>query len=200
MIDFKVRIELMSQKSILVSIFLVLPLLLQAHGSHGNGVLAGFTHPILGLDHAVAIFGTGSLAYILNPSKWYLQLFAFILAMIVGGLFGIGNEATLFIEKTIAFSVFFIGLAVAFNQRFNLISSIIILGVFGAFHGYAHGAEMAETNTALKYVSGYALGALLVGVVGVFLTKLVSSSSTNEKYVNLLGGAIVGAGIVMLLG
>jgi urease accessory protein len=70
------------------------PVIAFAHGSHGSGVLSGFTHPIFGFDHFVAIVGTGILAYLLNPSRWYVPVLAFVGAMIIGGLFGISNEAS----------------------------------------------------------------------------------------------------------
>jgi len=132
--------------------FICLPIILLGHGSHGSGVMAGFTHPIFGIDHFVAILATGTLGYVLNPSKWYLPLIAFITLMILGGLAGIDNEATFLIEKIIAFSVFALGLLIAFDLKPNLIISIIIISIFGGFHGFAHGAEMPESNTALKYI------------------------------------------------
>jgi len=190
----------MFQKSISLLILILLPFVLLAHGSHGNGVISGFTHPIFGLDHAIAILGTGILGYILNPSKWYLYLLAFLVPMIIAGLFGINNEATFFIEKVIAFSVFAIGCIIAVNYKISPVVLMIALGIFGGFHGYAHGAEMGETNTALKYISGYAIGTFLVGVIGMFLAKTICSTEKKKQYINILGGSIMGAGVMMLLG
>ena len=124
-----------------VLILLLSPILLQAHGSHGNGVLAGFTHPIFGIDHAVAILAVGILGYILDSSSWYYLLLAFVVAMVTAGKFGIDNEATFFIEKVIAFSVLALGITIALDLKINLIAAMVILAIFGAFHGYAHGAE-----------------------------------------------------------
>ena len=189
----------MFQKLCSFSILMLFPIFLLAHGSHGNGIMAGFTHPIFGIDHLVAIFGTGLLGYLINPSKWYLQLMTFVLLMILGGVLGINKEATFIIEKIIAFSVFFIGILIAFGIELNLVVSLIILGVFGFVHGYAHGAEMEPTNTALKYISGYSLGTILVGVVGMYVGKMLGSKNQEEKYISILGGVICGCGIMMLL-
>ena len=42
-------------KLITLTFSIFVPTMLLAHGSHGSGVMAGFTHPILGVDHNVAI-------------------------------------------------------------------------------------------------------------------------------------------------
>jgi len=36
-------------------LIMLLPLSLFAHGGHGSGFMAGFTHPIFGLDHNIAL-------------------------------------------------------------------------------------------------------------------------------------------------
>lgn len=189
----------MIQKFFSVSFIMVIPVFLFAHGGHGNGVVEGFTHPIFGADHLVAIVGTGILGYLLDSNKWYTTILTFIITMIVGGIFGIGNEATFFFEKIIAFSVFAIGLIIAFGYKPNLILIFGMLGAFGFFHGYAHGAEMSESNTALKYISGYSLGAFVAGLAGMLIARLVHSQNKKEKYINIVGGIICGCGIMMLL-
>ncbi len=177
------------------------PMMLFAHGSHGNGIMAGFTHPIFGLDHAVTIVGIGALAYFKNKSKWYLLFLPFLGAMIVGGFLGIGNEATFAIEKFIACSVLITGLFILGHDKLSPILLSIVLALFGFAHGYAHGAEMPETTTSLQYVSGYTLGAILMATIGMFFAKLLYSISDNEeKNVNLLGGIVIGCAVMILLG
>ena len=85
---------------ILSTIFLIgLPSILLAHGSHGNGVMAGFTHPIFGFDHMFAILGAGILSYLSDSKNWHLYLLGFIIPMIIGGLLGIGNEVTMSLKQ-----------------------------------------------------------------------------------------------------
>jgi urease accessory protein len=189
----------MFQKIILLTIFFCLPSIMFAHGSHGSGMMAGFTHPILGLDHNVAILGTGILSYLLDPKKWYFYLLAFLSAMILGGFLGIDNVATLIVEKIIAFSVFSIGLIIAFRLKLNFSLVIIILGIFGFVHGYARGAEMPETNTALKYISGYSLGTVLLGIIGMLISKFIQSKNNLQPHIPILGGIITGCGLMILL-
>lgn len=189
----------MNKRFIFISLLLSLPSLMFAHGGHGDGILGGFTHPIFGIDHNVAILGTGILGYLLDDKKWYIFLLAFLSAMIIGGLMGIGNEATFFIEKVIAFSVLLIGIAIAFLRKVNIITPLIGLAFFGFFHGYAHGAEMPETNTALKYISGYSLGTLFLGMIAWGISRLFLYNNDNSKNAMLIGGIIIGCGIMILM-
>ena len=189
----------MVRKTTTAAIISLLPVLLFAHGSHGNGVMSGFTHPILGMDHAIAIVGAGILAYLVKPSQWYIPVAAFVGAMIVGGLLGIGNEATLAVEKTIASSVLIIGLLIIVRKRISITITVILMIIFGAFHGYAHGAEMDTANTALKYVSGYTLGALLMGTVGMLVARGLSLLD-NEMVLTIAGVIIAALGVMILVG
>ena len=189
----------MLQRLTKLAFLTLIPTILLAHGSHGNGVMAGFTHPILGVDHNIALLGCGILGYIAKPTKWYLAPLAFILAMVMGGYIGIGHEATPTVEKVIALSVLSIGIMVAYVKRFNFLLIVGVLFVFGFFHGYAHGAEMEESNSAVKYIPGYMLGAMLLAAIGILIGKQISHKSQEEAFITLVGGIIIGCGIMMLL-
>lgn len=183
---------------ILSTVFLLsLPSLLSAHGSHGSGVMAGFTHPIFGLDHLFAILGAGILSYLSDAKKWYLYLLGFLIPMIAGGLMGIENEATFTIEKIIAFSVFVFGALIAARVNLSVGVGMLLFGIFGLVHGYAHGAEMSPDNTALKYISGYALGTTLVGTVGMLFG--IGLNKVNAKIILAIGLVFMALGIHFLL-
>jgi len=170
-----------------------------AHGSHGNGIVAGFTHPIFGIDHAVVILGTGFLAYLVNRAKWYVIFLPFLLAMIAGGFMGVNHEATYLIEKIIAASIVFVGLYILMNEKLNQILIMLSLTIFGFFHGYAHGAEMPQDNNLLVYVTGYSLGAHLVAGLGMFICRAISHRSNYSHLTYLASGIILGAGIIICL-
>lgn len=189
----------MLQKTITLAVLLFVPTIIFAHGGHGDGVMAGFTHPILGVDHNVAILGSGFLGYLLHQKNWYLYPLAFIAAMVIGGFMGVNQEATFLIEKIIAFSVFSIGLLAAFRSRLNTLLVLLLLAIFGYFHGYAHGAEMPETNTVFKYIPGFTLGAILLACIGAFIGKIAYNSNNANTLTSLISGIIIGCGIMMLL-
>jgi len=180
--------------------FLLLPLLSFAHGSHGSGFMAGFTHPIFGIDHNLAILGSGILGYVLHKGQWYLYPIAFIATMVIGGIFGIGQEATVVIETTIVISVMIIGVLLGFNLTIAKVLALAILAFFGVVHGYAHGAEMPETTTAFKYISGYVVGAGVLAIIGWIIGKLTDRKIAAVQYQILIGGILIGSALMMLIG
>ena len=186
-------------KKYLSLLLLLLPTMVFAHGSHGSGFMAGFTHPILGIDHNVALLGTGFLGYLLNQKQWFLYPLAFILLMAIGGYLGIGQEATVAIEKFIAFTSIFIGLTIGFRFQFNKIVGIGLMGLFGFAHGFAHGAEMPEDTTAVQYISGFVVGAILLAVIGWGIANLVNRQSNTQRLITFLGGILAGAGLIFLI-
>jgi len=187
-------------KRYLTILITLTPTLLIAHGSHGSGILAGVTHPILGVDHNVAIISCAILGYITDSKNWFLLPLGFLVSMIIGGLIGIGKEANPSIEMFIACSVLINGILIAYNKRLPSLALLLLMTVFGFVHGYAHGAEMPESNTALKYVTGYVMGAIILSLIGYMLGKWTKlNRNANQKIKALLGGIVIGCGTMMVL-
>lgn len=179
---------------------LFIPVLTFAHGSHGSGFVAGFTHPIFGLDHSLTILGIGILGASLDMKNWYLYLISFWIPMVIGGILGVGQEATLIIEKIIAFSVILVGYFISFkpnNQKYLLLG---LMAIFGFFHGFAHGAEMPETTTIFKYISGYSLGTVLLFLIGSVFYSKVSKVKNIDSLMKIIGGFLIGAGTIFMIG
>ena len=182
----------------LTIITFLIPMLVFAHGSHGSGFMAGFTHPIFGLDHNLAILGIGTLSYLLDTKKWYIYPITFLILMIIGGISGIGKDSSIVIEKMIALSVLVIGLTHLKKINSGNLTIALMIGVFGFFHGYAHGAEIPENTTQIKYISGFAIGAIILSILGFFIGKSIMNKSSQPKYITLISGILLGAGIVFL--
>ena len=185
---------------ILVFALCLIPVLSFAHGSHGSGFVAGLTHPILGLDHSLTILGIGILGAFIDKKNWYLYLIAFLLPMIIGGIVGVDKEATLIIEKIIALSVFIIGFLISFIRIKQKNILLGLIAIFGFFHGFAHGAEMPETTTMFKYISGYSLGTILIFMVGYIFYSKLSKAKNIDMFMQIIGGFLIGASTVFMIG
>ena len=190
----------MKRTFILTVILFQLPYIMFAHGSHGSDFIAGFTHPILGLDHSLAILGIGTLAYYLDSNRWFFYPFSFLIMMIIGGILGIGQEASFMIEKVIALSVFIIGITHLRKVGSGSFFLIAIIALFGFFHGYAHGVEMPETTTAIKYISGFSIGVILLSMVGYLLSKRLESRSNSDLYSKMIAGFFDGSWVRLFVG
>jgi len=161
----------------------------------------GFGHPTTGIDHVLAMIAVGVLGSQLGGRALWLVPMGFLVVMAVAGTFGMAGLQMPLAELGIAFSVVVLGLAIAFPPKLPALAAAALVGFFGLFHGYVHGAEMPATVSALPYAAGF-LGAttLLHGFgVGLGLLSRRAASTLGCDVVQAGGGsmALVGAAILM---
>lgn len=167
-----------------------------AHPSplHG-GFVAGMAHPLVGLDHLMAIAAVGFWAGQLGGRARWLVPLAFVAAMMVGGLvtaFGLTLPA---MEPLIAASVLVFGLLVATGARFPLVVSAVLVVAFALFHGAAHMAEAPIAADATAYVAGFVVGTAVLHVIGL----IAALATRTHRVAQRLAGipiALAGAWLV----
>ena len=76
---------------------------------------------------------------------------SFLGAMALGFCVALMGSAIPMIEVGIAASVLALGLAVMLNLQPSIVVATLVCGLFGIFHGYAHGAEIASGVSAVDY-------------------------------------------------
>lgn len=153
------------------------PLLAQAHSEAGAGIggglLAGMLHPLLGLDHLVAMVAVGLWgAFLGAPAIWLLPV-VFPLVMAAGAVLGMAQVPLPAVEVGIAASGIVLGLMVALAARPPLPVAALIVGAFAIFHGHAHGAELPAAANALAYSLGFVVSTGALHVAGIGLGLLV---------------------------
>ena len=115
-----------------------------AHSEKGEAIdfWSGFTHPLFGLDHVVAMVAVGLWgAFLGAPALWILPV-VFPLVMAIAGAAGVFGLPLVGIETGIALSAIALGAMVAFAAKPPLWVAALLVGGFAVFHGYAHGAEL----------------------------------------------------------
>ena len=191
------------KKSTLTLFSLAVPFVTFAHGGHGTGFMAGLTHPIFGIDHLLAIFTIGIIAYqYKDRNRWLLPL-VFLVPMIIGGFMGVEAAGFSGEELVIKSSVFLLGLLLAFNVSISPVVLMFLLCIVGFFHGHAHGVEMPEESIAWQYFAGVVLGvafAVGLGNLIAFFCQKIFLQGKSEEYLKILGGFMMGAGAILLLG
>jgi urease accessory protein len=171
-----------------------------AHTGHGDatGFTAGTTHPILGLDHLLAMLAVGVLAGQLGrPMVWRLPL-AFVALMLVGGLLAAAGVALPAVEGGIAASVFVLGLLVAGTFALPRWLIVGLVGFFALFHGHAHVTEMPGGSLA-PYAAGFALATAVLHGVGVGL-GLIATSAAAKRSLRIAGAGVSACGLLVLCG
>ncbi|WP_010137232.1 HupE/UreJ family protein [Oceanicola sp. S124] len=172
----------------------------QAHGlSIEGGFASGFSHPILGWDHVVAMVAVGLWGAVLGrPAIWVLPL-VFPLVMALGAAAGILGLPLPAVETGIALSGVVLGLLVALARPAPVWLAAAVTGVFAVFHGHAHGTELPEAAAPLAYGLGFVLGTGLLHLAGIGL-GLLWGSRAGKTAVRAAGLLIAAAGGAFLTG
>lgn len=136
-------------------------------GEHGS-FAAGFSHPIFGADHVLAMLGVGLWAALLGKSATLSLPLAFVGAMTAGFLLALIGMPLPFVEPAILASVLILGVLIALSVRLPASGAALAVAAFGLFHGHAHGAEIGAASP-LGYLAGFALASMALHVAGLAL-------------------------------
>ena len=170
-----------------------------AHSGEGlaGGFIGGFAHPILGVDHLIAMVAVGLWGAFLGvPAIWLLPL-VFPLVMAGGGVIGILGIPIPGVEPAIAVSAAVFGLMVALALRPPLWIAAAMVGAFAVFHGHAHGAELPPGADAVAYSAGFVIATGLLHLAGIACGQLAYWPA-GRIAVRAAGVAIALGGIVFL--
>lgn len=183
-----------------VMVGLLTPALALAHIGQGDisgGFVSGFAHPILGLDHVVAMVAVGLWgAQLGSPAIWVLPV-TFPLVMAFGGVLGGLDTPIPGIEIGIAASAIALGLMVTFAARPPLWIAGLLVGLFAIFHGYAHGAELPESANPLAFSMGFVIATGSLHVIGI-LIGLINRWPWGMRSLRTGGAVIAACGLYFL--
>lgn len=164
--------------------------------------LGGLTHPVLGLDHFLAMVSVGIVSALIGGRAIWTVPGLFVVMMAVGGTLGrvdlgIGEFA---IETAIALSVIALGSVIAGDRRLPIRVMIGAVIFFGFFHGYAHGAETPNIARPVVYALGFLLGTALIHLLGVVIGEVAKRYARGRLVMRFGGGVFVVIGGLFLLG
>lgn len=179
---------------------LLLLLTASAHVGQGDvsgGFVAGFMHPIFGLDHVVAMVAVGLWgAQLGQPAIWVLPV-TFPIVMAFGGVLGGMGIALPGVEFGIAGSAIALGAMVLFAVRPPLWMAGVLVGIFAIFHGHAHGVELPASADPISYSAGFVIATGGLHLVGILIGNITRWKSGNYV-LRAAGAAIAAVGIHFL--
>ncbi len=140
-------------------------------GEYGS-FAAGFTHPLFGADHILAMVAVGLWAGLLGKRALWAVPAAFVAVMLAGFGLALLNVPLPIVEPMILASTIVLGLVVALAVRLDLRLCAALVGLFALFHGHAHGGELG-TAGAVQFGLGFLLATSLLHAAGVGLGLLV---------------------------
>jgi len=195
------------------SFFVLFSLPLSAHTFSGMiGFYDGLSHPVLGIDHFLAMVSVGIVsAQIGGRAIWTVPI-TFVCVMFVGGLIGITTEIISnslnediivlinyelfyyfvdhlysFIEFGIILSVIFLGLAIAIARQFSVGITMVFVGIFGLCHGVAHGLEMPLAINPILFALGFSFGTASLHLFGVIIGYNAIRSILSSIFLRAMG-------------
>ncbi|MEZ5883280.1 MAG: HupE/UreJ family protein [Paracoccaceae bacterium] len=166
-----------------------------AHGSFA----AGFSHPVFGPDHILAMVAVGLWATVMGGRARLVLPMAFVGTMSAGFALALAGMPLPMVEPMILASVLLLGVLTALALPLPLGVAATITGALALFHGHAHGAEMGGA-TALSYLAGFALSTAFLHAAGVLGGMLLARfggpmlTRAAGVLVALSGSALVLAG------
>ena len=188
----------------LSAVFVLAPTIALAHIGHGDtsGLMHGFTHPITGIDHVLAMVAVGVLAAQLGGRALWLVPLGFVGVMAAAGALGMAGIQLPLSEVGIALSVIVLGLAVAFRLSLPELAAMALVGFFAVFHGHVHGAEMPAAASGVAYAVGFVGATAMLHAVGVGVGLLVGweGGTLSRRLVQAGGGAMALFGLAVVTG
>lgn len=168
------------------------------HHGAGGGWSDGFAHPFSGIDHVVAMVAVGLWAAQNGRRALWLLPGFFAALMTLGAALAVAGVDLPGSEDGIALSVAVLGVLLAVAARPGLAAGVVVVGLFGLVHGYAHGVEMPESATPVLYALGFLSATALLQLVGIAL-GLAAASRVGQRLLPIGAAAIAGIGVTLML-
>jgi urease accessory protein len=163
----------------------------QAHGMADAGLLAGASHPLLGLDHLLLLLGVGGIAAYVSASMLLFALGGALVGAVVGSL-GLDLPGA---EVLAALAVSGLGVLLLLLQKsprspqLGLVGSAVAAAV--AVHALLHGQEASGTLT--WWLGAGLASSAVVGVTFVLLRRV------SSRWTQALAAGLSLAGLALAL-
>ncbi len=168
--------------------------------AHPGHEASGFLHPFTGIDHLLAMVGVGVWAAMLavrKPSAAFLVPGAFLAMMAIGAAAGFAGIKLPLVEAVILTSVFVIGGLLIGAVRLPAVWAMALVGMFAAFHGYAHALEAPDSGAG-TYILGFLAATAFLQGLGLGLGWAVRRA-VGDLGVRAMGGVMLAAGAIVLI-
>lgn len=172
-----------------------------AHPGHpghdaASSFLAGYFHPLTGIDHLCAMLAVGLWSSLTTRRVWLAPI-AFVAMLAGGGLLGMSHAFSLpGVEPMIAASLLVLGLLLATRAKLPSVAGAALVGAFAVFHGFAHGAELPDEASAMHYMAGFLLATGMLHGLGIALG--VALRDRSVWVTRAMGAGVVAYGASLL--
>ena len=186
---------------IFLTCLMVYPLPVLAHAFFGKiGFYDGISHPVLGLDHFLAMISVGIVSAQIGGKAIWKVPSIFVIIMTAGGFFGflLIIDEFYFVEIGIILSVILLGFGISIEKKIPSKLIMVIVGIFGLFHGIAHGLEVPAAANPILFVLGFICGTLALHLFGVAIGYFSIKTAISSILLRLTGISFAIYGLYLL--
>jgi len=165
-----------------------------------EGLLSGFGHPIIGIDHLAFVILVGLAATFLT--KRYIAPLAFIAGTLAGCLLIANGTVLPYAELVITGSVILLGALVMSGKQIPASVYVAIFAVAGVFHGGAYGEAIigAETTPLVAYLIGFAMIQYSIAIgAGFAVQKIWKATEAAAAAPRIAAALAAGVGVAFFV-
>lgn len=192
-------------KTILKSFYFILAMMFiiqnvaHAHSIGGNGLGSGLTHPLLGLDHLLAMLAVGIISVQIGGRAVWKVPATFVIFMIIGAVLAFSGIRMPAVETAISLSVLFFGVLITLSKKIPISFALLSVAVFALFHGHAHGEEFPVIGNPVLYGIGFVLSTITLHVTGVLIGYFAIQKNLTRGLLRYAGVALSVIGFIFLI-
>lgn len=171
-----------------------------AHPGHGhsNGFVSGLLHPVLGLDHLLAMAAIGFWSARQSVTMKNATPLFVVGGMILGACLAVAGIGLPGVETGIVLSVIVAGILIAAMATLPTATGAALVMAFMIFHGYAHGTEMPSGAMLAAYLAGFSIATLGITLAGRGLGALLMKA--DNRLARGVGAGLAAVGGYLLVG
>ena len=184
--------------ALILSLGAVSPAFAHLNPAEHGSFAAGFSHPLFGADHILAMVGVGLWAFLVGGCAIWAIPAAFVATMMLGFAASLAGIGLPFVEPVIAASVVVLGLLALVALQVPTPVGMAVVGFFALFHGYAHGGELGEAMS-VPFMVGFALATVLLHAAGVGIGFAGNALSHRGRIAARIAGGVTALGGLWLV-
>ncbi len=146
-----------------------------AHPGHSGTTdfLAGFQHPVSGLDHLLAMALVGVLTSRLGGRALWIVPATFLVFLAAGAALGMAGLTVPGLEVTLVLSVVALAISAATSAGLSISGAVALAATAAVVHGAAHGVELPAAAAALPFALGFLASSTVLLIIGLAAGQLL---------------------------
>lgn len=163
------------------------------------GFMEGMSHPIVGLDHLLAMLSVGMISSRIGGKAIWQVPSCFVLIMALGCVIGFYGTTNSLIEPIISLSVIVFGALFLVPRFLTYAATFATVAIFALVHGVAHGKEMPIFVLPEIYIAGFMISTIVIHIFGVAIGELINKLPKAVLITQMTGGLLIISGSVLLI-